>query len=212
MSELYEGKPALGEPNRMTPEIEQTLDELFCRFREKFGRDPGENDPIFFDPHSDQPIPSRQEALNEMWERLADAMVCQGEITPEIAYAMKKTGLLVTEQTKDLLRDNELDEWNKALAEYGSVGTTGLDKPMTPHHDGLSSLRSVRPTSEQTTHVNHSGSPRPQLQHVGPQQAFASLGFTARTKALMNFPSTCGASASTSMPCPERNSRASSAR
>jgi hypothetical protein len=31
----------------MTPEIEQTLEELFSRFREKFGRDPGENDPIF---------------------------------------------------------------------------------------------------------------------------------------------------------------------
>jgi len=29
-----------------------------------------------------------------------------------------------------------------------------------------------------------------QLQHVGPQHAFALLGFTARTKALMNFPST----------------------
>ena len=129
MTELNEGEPALGEPNRMTPEIEETLEELFCRFREKFGRDPGENDPIFFDPQSDQPVPLRQEALNEMWERLADAMVCQGEITPESAYAMKKTGFLVTEQTKDLLRDAELDEWNKALEEYGSAGQNGLDKP-----------------------------------------------------------------------------------
>ena len=65
-----------------------------------------------------------------MWERLADAMVCQGEIIPESAYAMKKTGFLVTEQTKDLLRDAELDEWNKALEEYGSAGQNGLDKPI----------------------------------------------------------------------------------
>jgi hypothetical protein len=151
MTELNEGKPALGAPNRMTPEIEQTLEELFCRFREKFGRDPGENDPIFFDPHSDQPVPMRQEALNEMWERLADAMVCQGEMTPETAYAMKKTGFLVTEQTKDLLRDAELDEWNKALAEYGSAGQNGLDKPMTPRND-LSSVQSVRSVSAQMTH------------------------------------------------------------
>lgn len=102
----------------MPPEIEQTLEQLFYRFREKFGRDPGENDPIFFDPHSDQPVPLRREALNEMWERLADEMVDHGELTPEIAYAMKKTGLLVSPQTKHLLRDAELKEWNTAIAEY----------------------------------------------------------------------------------------------
>lgn len=45
-------------------------------------------------------------------------MVRQGEMTPETAYAMKKTGLLVTEETKDLLRDTELDEWNNACEEY----------------------------------------------------------------------------------------------
>jgi hypothetical protein len=87
-----------------------------------------------------------------MWERLADAMVCQGEMTPETAYAMKKTGFLVTEQTKDLLRDAELDEWNKALEEYGSAEQNGLDKPMTPRDD-LSRVRSVRSVSGQMTHV-----------------------------------------------------------
>ena len=37
-------------------------------------------------------------------------------------------------------------------------------------------------------------------------------GFVARMKALMNLPSTCGAIASTSMPLPARNARASSTR
>src|SRR2546422_6062842 len=46
-------------------------------------------------------------------------------------------------------------------------------------------------------------------QQVGPQQAF---GFDARTKALMNFPSTSDAMASTSIPWPLRNARASSMR
>lgn len=81
-----------------------------------------------------------------MWDRMADAMVFQGEITPETAYAMKKTGLLVTEQTKELLRDTELDEWNNALEEFRTLGQTGQDMPMTPHHDDLSSSRSVRST------------------------------------------------------------------
>ena len=49
-------------------------------------------------------------------------------------------------------------------------------------------------------------------QQVGPQQDSFCRGFTARTNALMNLPSTCGAIASTSTFWPERNSRASSMR
>src|SRR5260370_4203383 len=55
----------------------------------------------------------------------------------------------------------------------------------------------------------------PQLQHAGAQQAsvvFANFDFVARTKALMNLPSTCGGIASTSTPFSERNSRASATR
>lgn len=110
--------------NHVPLEIRQTLEELYYRFREKFGRDTGPNDPIFFDPHSDQPAPLGREALNETWDRMADAMVRQGEITPETAYAMKKTGLLVTDQTKDLLSNAELGEWNDAVQEYRNVNAT----------------------------------------------------------------------------------------
>ena len=42
------------------------------------------------------------------------------------------------------------------------------------------------------------------------QHCAAAAGFMARMNALMNLPSTCGAIASTSMPCPLRNARASS--
>ena len=47
-------------------------------------------------------------------------------------------------------------------------------------------------------------------QRLGPQQN--EIGFLARTKALMNLPSTRGAMASTSIPWLESNSRASSTR
>src|SRR6266849_1316766 len=58
-----------------------------------------------------------------------------------------------------------------------------------------------------------SGETNRQLQHVGSQHAScACFGFTARTKALMYFSSTCAAIASTSMPEEERNSRASATR
>src|SRR5258706_8820973 len=88
-------------------------------------------------------------------------------------------------------------------------------------HDGLGHDRARRIASTQEQNVVgllHSRRSlslienSTQLQHVGPQQASFAFGFTARMKALRNFPSTCGASASTSIPCPARNTRASSAR
>src|SRR5260370_15451650 len=57
---------------------------------------------------------------------------------------------------------------------------------------------------------------RSQSQHVGAQHASAvfaaSLAFVARTNALINLPSTCGAIAFTSSPFSDKNSRASSTR
>jgi hypothetical protein len=111
----------LDKHEQIPEQVEQALQERLSCFREKFGRDPSPNDPIFFDPHSDQPVPLPQEARNEMWNRLADAMVCLGEMTAEDAYAMKKTGHLVTGQTKHLLSDAQLDEWNDAVEEYRST-------------------------------------------------------------------------------------------
>ncbi len=50
-----------------------------------------------------------------------------------------------------------------------------------------------------------------QEQQLGPQQAALLAGFTARTNALMNFPSICGPTVSGSSPAAARKSRASSA-
>ena len=129
MTESSERNPQLGEPDAIPPEIEQTLAELFCRFREKFGCDPRTNDPVFFDPHADEPAPLSEEALNQMWERLADVMVCQGEMTAETAYAMKKTGLLVTEQTEHLLSKAQGDAWRSALEDFRGTTRNKLRMP-----------------------------------------------------------------------------------
>jgi polyhydroxyalkanoate synthesis regulator phasin len=105
--------------DQLPPEVERALKDRLSSFRAKFGRDPAPDDPLFFDPDSDVPAPLAQETLHEMWNRLADAMVCHGEMTAEDAYAMKKTGYLVTEQTKHLLSDTQRAEWNDAVEEYG---------------------------------------------------------------------------------------------
>src|SRR5712691_8991967 len=51
----------------------------------------------------------------------------------------------------------------------------------------------------------------PQPQQPDPQHAIELAGFTARTNALMNFPSICGPTVSGSSPAAARKSRASSA-
>ena len=61
------------------------------RFKEKFGREPGPNDPVFFDPEAPEPQPMTREQLTQAEEKMAEAMV-QAGIAPEIAYAYRVCG------------------------------------------------------------------------------------------------------------------------
>lgn len=115
-------------------EKRETVEALYLgnsEFQQKFGRDPRPNDPIFFDPDSDEPSPLPPDTLNKIWEQLADAMVCQGVISPEAGYAMKETGMLVREKTKKFMNEDQRREWNRAIEEYRRVGQKATCKPMT---------------------------------------------------------------------------------
>jgi len=108
-------------------EIRHTIEQLRDRFRQKFGRDPGPNDPILFDPDSDSPVPLRPEALNRLWEALADTLLNAGDIGPENAYAMKKTGLLVTEENQRFLTAAQRKAWRDARQEYNLARPTSKE-------------------------------------------------------------------------------------
>ena len=41
-----------------------------------------------------------------------------GAIRPELAYAAKKTGFIVTETNKEKLSKQQLEEWDNAVQEY----------------------------------------------------------------------------------------------
>lgn len=92
----------------------EVLKEQTIAFREKFGRDPGPNDPIFFDPDSDEPRPIREA---DFTEASVEAMRLAA-IDPALIYAFKKTGMLVTEENLDKWSQEDLDEWNAALHEF----------------------------------------------------------------------------------------------
>ena len=54
----------------LAPGIQPLIEELVLRFCEKFGRAPGPDDPILFDPDADSPVPLTAEKLNNLWEQL----------------------------------------------------------------------------------------------------------------------------------------------
>ncbi len=65
-------------------------------FRKKFGREPSPEDPIFFDPDADTPEPYDPEKFRKGWSELMDEALRSAAIPPELAYAAKKTGFIVT--------------------------------------------------------------------------------------------------------------------
>ena len=83
-------------------------------FRKKFGRDPCPDDPIFFDPNADEPVPlNPQQYEQDMMETMA-----QAGINPAVIYAFTRTGRIVTESNRHRLTEKELRQWNDAIDEY----------------------------------------------------------------------------------------------
>ena len=101
----------------LTPDAHEALLRQRKAFVEKFGREPGPDDPVFFDPDADTPQPLDLEGYEK---DLADAMAAAG-IDPHLIYASRKTGLLVTEENLDKLPEEALEEWNAARDELKAL-------------------------------------------------------------------------------------------
>jgi hypothetical protein len=93
-------------------------------FREKFGREPGPEDPLFFDPASSVPGFLSVESQEDTWRALVQAAGASG-IDPALVYAMNKTGRIGTEQNMRFLTDAEIQEWNDAVDEYHQMIASG---------------------------------------------------------------------------------------
>lgn len=83
-------------------------------FREKFGRDPEDDDPIFFDPDASDPEPVDPTGIQEM---ILEAM-CKAHTPPQIMFAFMRTGLLVMEETKKVISPDDLADWDAAIDDY----------------------------------------------------------------------------------------------
>jgi len=97
---LYQSTP-------ISPEVADLLQAQRQQFIEQHGREPGPNDPVFFD------LPP----LEHLEHQTVEAMKKAG-IDPAFIYAYEQTGRLVTEQNQHLLPESALDEWQAAIEEY----------------------------------------------------------------------------------------------
>jgi hypothetical protein len=83
-------------------------------FIEKFGREPGPDDPVIFDPDYDTPVPLSEEKLRA---HTLEAMRAAG-IPLHLIFAYAKTGFMVNEQGYKRMRPEDRAEYEAAIEEY----------------------------------------------------------------------------------------------
>ena len=91
----------------ISPEVADILQAQRQKFLDRYGREPGPNDPVF----SDLPHPEHLEAM------MVEDMKAAG-LDSAFIYAFEKTGLLVTEKNQHLIPETDLAEWDAAIEEY----------------------------------------------------------------------------------------------
>lgn len=101
---------------KMSDKTAGMMEAQLERFAEKFGRKPGPNDPIFFDPDSDTPVPLSEEKMKAEGTAHFRAV----GMSEETIYAWEKTGMIVVSGNEGLFTDEDLQEWEAAVKEYRS--------------------------------------------------------------------------------------------
>jgi hypothetical protein len=104
----------------MNDEMTEALKQQLAAFEEKFGRPPGPNDPVFFNPDSDVPEFMSEHQIVEFGAVVGDAMR-QAGVDPAKAYAYEKLGFIATRENWPLLDAEQRKEWQDAVAEYEAI-------------------------------------------------------------------------------------------
>jgi hypothetical protein len=99
---------------KLNPELHQAMQRQLQAFRDKFGRDPEPDDPVFFDDDADAPVPINLDSL----QRQIVALMSKARVSPELIYAYCRTGVIATDENYRLLSPEDRDAWERAIAEY----------------------------------------------------------------------------------------------
>lgn len=93
------------------------IKEQIEAFRRKFGHEMGPQDPLFFDPDADLPLPISDANHDQLVDEMT-ALMDEAGIHPAHIYAFRKTGRMVSEENRDRPDPAELREWHSALRAY----------------------------------------------------------------------------------------------
>jgi len=102
------------EQKRLPPAVLEAMNGQRKAFVDKFGREPGPDDPVFFDPDCDAPTP-----LDET--KLADIMLSAmraADVPGHLVYAFEKTGYMLTAETYAAASRQVRRQWDRAVEEY----------------------------------------------------------------------------------------------
>ena len=98
--------------------LREMMEEQAQRFRDKFGRDPRPEDPIFFDPDADEPRPLDPDTVTrEMTEGLRQAGRDTG-VDPALIEAWSELGYVVTEDNRHLFSAADIVAWETAVRRH----------------------------------------------------------------------------------------------
>ena len=101
-----------------SPVLARALEQQRRWFRQKFGRDPGPGDPVFFDPDADTP----QRLDGRLISDAAAEAARQAGIPGAVIYAMRKTGLVIVPGLNDhRFTREEFTQWLTAAHEFEDV-------------------------------------------------------------------------------------------
>jgi len=90
-------------------------------FEEKFGRPPGPDDPVFFDPDADEPEPASLTGL----EATGVGMLEAAGVSPAWIYAYQHTGGLLPRPDGTFATSRDQAEWDEAVTTYLNLHQPG---------------------------------------------------------------------------------------
>jgi hypothetical protein len=106
--------------------LQEHLAGLREAFRAKFGREPGPDDPVFFDPEADDPRRLGLGKAGELWSGLARRLAERGE-DPAYALAAADVGYLVTDRNRHLFTAHEVEAFLDAVESHQRPMPTGAE-------------------------------------------------------------------------------------
>ena len=100
----------------MNKRMVKAVKEQRREFVKKFGREPGPDDPLLFDPHQDTPQPLSGSTIIEYEKKIVEEMTKAG-MQPGFVHAFKVTGRVMSEDGYNSLDKDDQLEWMNAFNE-----------------------------------------------------------------------------------------------